>query len=401
MAAPVELTGTLGTEFVYRPNEDLEGTTSVQLGLESQLGSALKGVFGYRYNRSDDSVSDWTENLGYLDWDSSLYAYVESTGSLWEGAPPMKMTMGSVDVKYSPFVAWFGYDTKYHDFPEWEYYNVNGVTFDGIKLGTIDVLAFYIFDKDWLEDPYQGNTGGVNFKGNFDDIVLDATFVKAGEPVAYDIAASVAPVQELDLSGRFISDGVEDAGWYKFAVDYKGLPNWRLNASYRDFTAPILETYPYSDTTPPVVDGKFVIPNPLDLNRGLEGMTLEAATQYAGYDFSGQYDYALRTTQFTAAKDDWSAKLKLSQNQDQDEVQSLVVLRGRTVSDVALLKGVQLEGVAEFGKRAAYGGSATYVAPIGLNVAAEYYSDDLEDDNAFGWHQEQGLAVSCSYQIDF
>ena len=238
---------------------------------------------------------------------------------------------------------------------------------------------------------------------SFDDIDLDATFVSFGEPIAYDIVASLSPVKDINLSGQFISDGVAEEGWYKFAVSYTGIPNWQLGAAYRDFSTPL--DLQFRDTTPSVVDGSFVVPNPYDLNKGLEGMILNAATNYAGYNFSGEYDYALRTTAVTAAKDNWSAKLKLFYPREGegfgDEVESLVVLRGKTTTDVALLKNVEFEGVAEFGKEAVYGGSATYKAPIGLKVVAEYYSDNLKDDDGLGWIQEKGLVIKAGFAVDF
>ncbi|GEM_PF-1858333 len=406
VAAPVELKGSLGTEIEYRPNEDLYGATYLQLGYLSQLNKNANAVFGLRWQPYEGlSFNDWyNEELeAYPDF----YAYVEANGALWDGAQPVKMTMGSLNVNYSPYIATFGYDTKYFDhdwvigeapdwIPSWEYYNFNGVSFDSIKLGTIDTRLFYAFDKDETVAD-DANTFGINFKGAFDDIDLDATFVKKGEPVAYDITASLSPVQDLDLSGHFLSDGVADEGWYKFQVAYKGIPNWKLAATYRDFS-PELDLL-YRDTTPSVVDGAFVMPNPYVLNQGLEGLILGAATTYAGYDFAGEYDYAFKRTHFIASKDNWSAKLKLTK--PEDEVESLIVLRGHTTSDVALLKNVKFEGVAEFGEEAVYGGSATYVAPIGLNVVAEYYSDDLKDDNGLGWYQTSGLAIRAGYYLDF
>ena len=408
-AAPVELNGFLGTEIEYKPDTPtpLAGFTAARLNLQSQLSSGLKGVFGARlFPASHLSLYDWYDWYGdFSSWlpDFYPYAYVEADGALWEGAEPIKLTMGSIDVKYSPFVAWFGYDTRCFEKDtetgyNWYYDNVNGLTVDNIKLGTISARGFYAF-----YDPEEYNVLGVNFKGAFDDINLDATFVKLGEPVAYDISASLSPVKDLNLSGQFISDGVAEEGWYKFAVSYTGIPNWQLGAAYRDFST--LLVLQFRDTTPSVVDGSFVVPNPYDLNKDLEGMILNAATNYAGYNFSGEYDYALRTTAVTAAKDNWSAKLKLFYPREGegfgDEVESLVVLRGKTTADVALLKNVEFEGVAELGKEAVYGGSATYKAPIGLKVVAEYYSDNLKDDDGLGWIQEKGLVIKAGFAVDF
>ncbi len=324
----------------------------------------------------------------------------------------MKMTMGSVDVKYSPYVAWFGYNTRRYgqgwwlrgeqtaaDW-YWQYENVNGVSIDNVNFGSIQTRYFYIFDKYAYEGDQQANTLGINFKGAFDDIDLDATFVKHGEPVAYDVAASLSPVDDVNLAGQFISDGVVDEGWYKFAVDYAGIPNWQLGAVYRDFTAPIFDFYyPYLDTTPPVVDGEFVIPNPYYLNAGRAGLILNAATSYAGYSLQGQYDYDIRTTQFTAGRDNWSCKVRLSQ--PDSEIEALTVLRGSATSDLGLLRGVLFEGVAEFGPEVAYGGSATYQAPNGLKVVGRYYNRDLQDDNNYGWFQDQGLSLSASFNLAF
>jgi len=347
----------------------------------------------------------------------TFYAYVEADGAPWEGSQPVKMTMGSINIDYSPYIATFGYNTKlfpfgweisdglYPDPMGWIYYNFNGISFDNIKLGTIDTRLFYVFDKDYYNFPpfEEANTFGINFKGTFDVVDLDATFVKKGEPMAYDIAASLSPVKELDLSGHFLSDGKAEEGWYKFQAAFSGIPNWRLAATYRDFS-PELDLL-YRDTTPSFVDGAFVMPNPYALNKGLEGLILGAATTYAGYDFAGEYDYALRNTQVIASKDNWSAKLKLFYDKENDEfvdeVKSLIVLRGHTTSDVVSLKNIKFEGVAEFGEGAVYGGSATYVAPIGLNVVAEYYSDDLKDDNGLGWIQDQGLAIRAGYYLNF
>ena len=407
VAASVELKGLLNTEVEYRPEEPLGGFTTLRLDMESQMGSKLKGVFGIRLQDEKwRSVSDW---YGYELNDLSYYpyAFVEAEGSLWEGAEPVKMTMGSLDVKYSPYVAWYGYDTRnfYYDddfgFWDWYYFNDNGITFDNIKLGTISARGFYMFDNlVWADNYY---ILGANFKGAFDDIDLDATFVSFGEPIAYDIVASLSPVKDINLSGQFISDGVAEEGWYKFAVSYTGIPNWQLGAAYRDFSTPL--DLILRDTTPPVVDGSFVIPNPYFLNVGLEGMILTAATNYAGYDFSGEYDYALRRTYVEAAKDNWSAKLKLFYPWEDDgfgdEVESLVVFRGSTTADVAMLKNVKFEGVVEFGKEAVYGGSATYKAPIGLDVVAEYYSDNLKDDDGLGWIQEKGLVIRAGYTVNF
>ena len=349
----------------------------------------------------------------------TFYAYVEADGAPWEGSQPVKMIMGSINIDYSPYIATLGYNTKLFD-PKWEisdglsqdpmdlgwiYYNFNGISFDNIKLGTIDTRLFYVFDKDYYNFPpfEEANTFGINFKGTFDVVDLDATFVKKGEPMAYDIAASLSPVKELDLSGHFLSDGKAEEGWYKFQAAFSGIPNWRLAATYRDFS-PELDLL-YRDTTPSFVDGAFVMPNPYALNKGLEGLILGAATTYAGYDFAGEYDYALRNTQVIASKDNWSAKLKLFYDKENDEfvdeVKSLIVLRGHTTSDVVSLKNIKFEGVAEFGEGAVYGGSATYVAPIGLNVVAEYYSDDLKDDNGLGWIQDQGLAIRAGYYLNF
>ena len=415
VAAPVELEGFLGTEIEYIPDEDLQGTTYLQLGYLSQLNKNANAVFGLRWQSvGGGTVNDWYQEdlISTFGAPGTFYAYVEANGAPWEGSQPVKMTMGSINIDYSPYIATFGYNTRWYDrnwdisdapyMPEWWWYNDNGVAFDNIKLGTLNTRLFYLFDKDygWEEE---ANTFGINFKGAFDAVDLDATFVKKGEPTAYDIAASLSPIETLDLSGHFLSDGKADEGWYKFQVAYRGIPNWRLAATYRDFS-PELDLI-YRDTTPSYVDGAFVMPNPYALNKGLEGLILGAATTYAGYDFAGEYDYALRNTQVIASKDNWSAKLKLFYDKENDEfvdeVKSLIVLRGHTTSDVVSLKNIKFEGVAEFGEGAVYGGSATYVAPIGLNVVAEYYSDDLKDDNGLGWIQDQGLAIRAGYYLNF
>ena len=154
--------------------------------------------------------------------------------------------------------------------------------------------------------------------------------------------------------------------------------------------------------------------NPYDLNKGCQGLILTADTSLAGYNLSGQYDYAIRTTQFQAAQDNWSAKLKLFHPligsslidgkyifRFGEEIKSLLVLRGSATGDIAALRGVKLEGVAEFADEAVFGGSATYEAPNGLSVTAEYYSDDLKDDNGLNWIQDQGFSLYVGYELDF
>ena len=385
VAAPVELKGSLGTEIKYVPEQELAGATNLQLGYLSRLNNNTNAVFGLRWQANRKSNFDWYE--GALDAKPFLYAFVEADGAFWEGMQPVKMTMGSLNIDYSPYIATFGYDTKKFFSrrkkkigpPTWTYNNLNGFSFDQIKLGAINARLFYVFDNYAAK----ANTYGINFKGAFDALDLNTTFVKIDEQLAYDIAASFSPVQVLDLAGHFLSDGKADEGWYKFQAAYSGIPNWRLATTYRDFS-PELE-FPYRDTTPSVVDGAFVMPNPYALNQGLKGLILGAATTYAGYDFAGEYDYALKRTHFIASKDNWSAKLKLTK--PLDEIESLIVLRAHTTSDVVSLKNIKFEGVAEFGEGAVYGGSATYVAPIGLNVVAEYYSDNLKDDDGFCWIQ--------------
>jgi hypothetical protein len=429
VAAPVELEGLLGVEIDYRPDrpelDDLRGTTYLQLGYSSQLNQNAEAVFGLRWQSVGfGSVNDWNEGYLYdtVGTPGTFYAYVDGNGALWEGAQPVKMTMGSINIDYSPYIATVGYKTKlfnpaweisdgqYLDPMGWIYFNLNGISFDNIKLGAIDTRFFYLFDKgfDWWDiwdlAPSEANTFGINFKGAFDGCDLNATFVKKGEPVAYDIAAALSPVKALDLSGHFLSDGVEEEGWYKFQVAFSGIPNWRFAATYRDFTAPV--DFIHRDTTPSKVDGAFVMPNPYALNKGLKGLILNAATSYEGYDFAGEYDYAIRTTQVTASQDNWSAKLKLFYDKDEEdnfveEVKSLVVLRGNTTGDLASLRNIKFEGVAEFGEKAVYGGSATYVAPNGLNLVAEYFSDDLKDDNGFGWIQDKGLGIRAGYYLNF
>ena len=199
LAAPVELIGSLGTEIGYLPGEDLEGTTYLQLSLESKLQGNVTGVFGYRFNSYSDEVAfDWYAPVFSSSVEEPIYAYVQSTGSLWEGAAPVKLTLGSLDVKYSPYVAWLGYNTRLY-FPQgtWESWNFNGVALDEVKLGAVDARAFCVFDND--------NTRGVNFKGDFADVKLDATIVKFDESAAYDFKASLSPVKELDLTGRFVA----------------------------------------------------------------------------------------------------------------------------------------------------------------------------------------------------
>ncbi len=408
LAAPVELIGSLGTEIGYLPGEDLEGTTYLQLSLESKLQGNVTGVFGYRFNSYSDEVAfDWYAPVFSSSVEEPIYAYVQSTGSLWEGAAPVKLTLGSLDVKYSPYVAWLGYNTRLY-FPQgtWESWNFNGVALDEVKLGAVDARAFCVFDND--------NTRGVNFKGDFADVKLDATIVKFDESAAYDFKASLSPVKELDLTGRFVGDGVAPEGWYDFALGFSGVPGWQLGASYRDFSAALFDDYLYRDQTPSVVDGEFVVMNPYDLNKGCQGLILTADTSLAGYNLSGQYDYAIRTTQFQAAQDNWSAKLKLFHPligsslidgkyifRFGEEIKSLLVLRGSATGDIAALRGVKLEGVAEFADEAVFGGSATYEAPNGLSVTAEYYSDDLKDDNGLNWIQEQGFSLYAGYELDF
>ncbi len=411
MAAPVELQGTLGTEIEYIPGEDLSGETALELGWESRLAEDLTAVVGIRFYKEEaETGSDWYD--GELNSGSSLYAYAQSTGSLWEGAQPFKLTMGSFDVKYSPYLAWFGYNTKrYDEFGEWFYGNINGVTAEQIPLGSLQARTFYVFSKDVLDD---ANALGVNLNGKLADLALNATFVKRGLPVAYDLAASLTPVEKLALTGQLIGNGKDAESWYKLAVDYTGISNWQLGASWRDFSGAILEDYPYRDRTPSVDGGEFVTPNPYDLNKGCVGVSLSALTSLAGYDFSGEYDRAVRTAEFTVAKANWSAKLKYFhaltdiltadgkvEFQFADDPTGLLVLRGNAAADIAFLKGVELEGVAEFGDEAVWGGSAAYEAPNGLSIAAEYYSGDLQDDNRLGWTQERGLAITCGYALDF
>ncbi len=419
-AAPVEVKGFFGTEIGYLTDQDNPlGTTYLQLGLESKLQGNVTGVYGARfYSDESETLSDWYNgelSFGDVDYgyDNTYYAYAQSTGSLWEGAAPVKLTLGSVDVKYSPFVAWFGYDTRKYDNGSWLYENINGVALDDVKLGPIGARAFYVFDK---KDPEADNTLGVNFKGDFDDIKLDATFVKLGEPVAYDLTASVSPVQDLDLSGQFIGNGDAPDGWYNLSVNYAGVPGWKLGASYRDFSPALFDDYAYRDQTPSVVDGSFVVPNPYDLNKGVNGLNLSASTSLAGFDLSGAYDSAVHSTQVIISQSNWSAKLKVFnpliggtaapvdgkyQFQFSDEVKGRVVLRGNVTSDILALKNVELEGVAEFADQAVFGASAKYTAPIGLDFIAKYYTDDVKDDNGLGWIQSKGLALFAGYYLNF
>jgi len=65
VAAPLELEGSLGTEIEYIPNEDLQGTTYLQLGYLSQLNKNANAVFGLRgQSVGGGTVNDWYR--GYL-----------------------------------------------------------------------------------------------------------------------------------------------------------------------------------------------------------------------------------------------------------------------------------------------------------------------------------------------
>ena len=158
------------------------------------------------------------------------------------------------------------------------------------------------------------------------------------------------------------------------------------------------------------------MPNPYDLNKGVNGLNLSASTSLAGFDLSGAYDSAVHSTQVIISQSNWSAKLKVFnpliggtaapvdgkyQFQFSDEVKGRVVLRGNVTSDILVLKNVELEGVAEFADQAVFGASAKYTAPIGLDFIAKYYTDDVKDDNGLGWIQSKGLALFAGYYLNF
>ena len=96
------------------------------------------------------------------------------------------------------------------------------------------------------------------------------------------------------------------------------------------------------------------------------------------------------------SKDNWSAKLKLFYPREGegfgDEVELSSAPR-QTTADVALLKNVEFEALPSSAKRLSTA-AAQPTRHLLTQVVAEYYSDNLKDDDGLGWIRRRGLLSS-------
>ncbi len=392
--AAIDLNGKLETKFqLTRENDDWK--LGAKTGLEVETGFNAGGGDGVRavvklnaLNAGADSFDEDgnpTKDLRTYNYPNETMkleiteAYLESEGAFWHGGPEVYTRIGDMELNWNDYVAHMG--------------KHRGILVDGINLGPAKARAFLGWDRE-------GNNPrniGFQAEASVEGVDVEATVIRTRG--AQEAALSVG----TDIMPGLRADGV-------VAIDADMNPIYRVNARYEVAPGTTLiagyrgnKNFNPTYTNPVDEDDNVVYDEHTGFNVGIE-------TEQSGVKLSADYDNPTATANVKAETqveqiDVWAeAKIqdRAMQNVKFGAKRDIPVIDGLNIAGEYEGKYVpnekiehtlkaststdlipQLQGLAVNGEVKLLGTElkawkvgASYSAPNGINLGAEYHSEN-------------------------
>lgn len=169
-AVNVQIRGSVYSEIASEPSDVLRAGTRIQL--YSELSSRLGKIRLIGLNQKYDQLNtfDTFENLrleNIIDW-----AEVQLQGNLFPQGPPVKLSIGNVEIDYSPYVLYLKDDALSEGYNS--YLDHRGVFLHDLKGGGFESSAFVLWGfKDPLKNAIGGKINKIMGRTNITGTIVD------------------------------------------------------------------------------------------------------------------------------------------------------------------------------------------------------------------------------------
>ena len=372
--AAVEIGGKFENEFKLHENEvtgrwQIDGETGidVETRLTGANGSTIKGVVELGF---ETGFHDKGKKKGKLDgtrlFDDLLDTYslanlrvekawVESTGAYWHGGPDVTTKVGDVGATWDPIVA--------------EFDKRRGIALEGVTIGPATARAFYMWDG--ADRPY-----GLMASGSVDGVELHGTVVRKGTENNFLAGARTSLIPGVSVSGKVALDGQNRRLYRVEAAADDLVPGVKVRAAYRgadDDFAPMYTIAPEDEYGDPV--GRNDAENiHYDL---LDGFSVAAETVQKGVRLMAAYDQPHEMLKLGASTDLYGFTVGYSAKVRQGAETEHKLRASTTVNAIRELQGLGLSGEVKLvGDKLTWSTKAKYAAPNGIELGAEYDSEE-------------------------
>jgi len=357
-AAPVEVSGTVETRFEYAQDASgrwgLTGKTGIELSPSLQVGDQVR--LGIEFVTSPDSIDGDGQPTG--DFASGSHGamspvlnkvWLQTTGAFWQDGPEVTTTVGDVTINWNDWVGRLG--TK------------RAVAVEGIDLMVADADVFYAWDG-------AQNPMGIRLASEVEGIDLEGMLVYRGGDFNAALSAGTN-VNGIDVEGTLALDA-EQRSAFKVGAAMDIAEDVTLKAGYRQMQAGFSPMYAR-------MDGENIVP--FSSESRASGFNVGVETEYQGFVLGAEYDQPTQTATLSAARtfdfEGHAIDAKYAATVKQGQPIRHEVTASTTTDLIPYLPGVGLNAklMAE-GTDIDYEVGATYTAPNGISLGAEYSSVD-------------------------
>ena len=265
LAGPaLSTSGSVDTRLRYEPGSGLTSESEVKfgVGLSSEAGDE-KARLHMEFAPINLSAQDSFGNLTPFGGNVSLVldrVYLQTTGALYRGGQDVTLTLGDMDVVYSPWVA--------------EVMDVEGVKVDGIRFGDTEIRGFHIWDGS---DKVIGANTDVSIAG----VDLSGSIVKrlSDDNLAYSGVARLNPFDNVSVEGLLAVDAANNARAIKVDTTVGTFDNYTIKGGYRSIDSAFGPAYQSAHSGSDPVK-----------HAGQTGYNLEVGTTIDSFDITGILD---------------------------------------------------------------------------------------------------------------
>lgn len=358
-AAPVEVSGTVETRFEYAQdsagNWGLTGNTGIKLSPSLKLGEQVRLGMEFAtspnsFNSDGEPTQDFAAGtLGSMSLDLSK-VWLQTTGAFWQDGPEVTTTVGDYTINWNDWVGRLG--------------SKRTVAVEGIDLMVANADVFYAWDG-------AQNPMGVRVASEFEGIDLEGMLVYRGGDINAALGAGTN-VNGIDVEGTVAMDASQR---YAFKVNAAMdiMDDVTLKAGYRQMQAGFNPMYARKNS-----DG-FIVPFNGKSNDG--GFTVGVETEHQGFVLGAEYDQPTQTATLSAARtfelEGHAIDAKYAATVRQGQPIQHEVTASTSTDLIPYLPGVGLNAkLTAEGTDIDYEVGATYTAPNGISLGAEYSSAD-------------------------
>ena len=374
-AAQMDVTGQVETRFEYKKDSSgeyhLNGLTGIKLSPSLTAGDNVRLGIEFQtqpndFDDDDNPVRDFAAAHGSMSTTLSR-VWLETKGALWHGGPEVTTTIGDKKLNWNGWVAHMG--TR------------RGIAVEGLDLGVANADLFYV----WQTATEDGRPMGIRVSSDIlEGVDLSAMAVRRADN--FDAALSAGTeLNGVRLDGTVAMDS---ARRYAFKVNaaMEAAENLTLKAGFRQMQAGFAPMYPERDE-----DTGYIVPFHPDSDAS--GFNIGVETVHQGITLTADYDQPTSKAVLSAAKTfdvqghaiegKYTATIKAGEDVKHE------VEASTTTDLIPYLQGLGVSGkVALQGSNVEYEVGATYEAPNGISLGAEYNS-------------ESGAVVSGGLKVSF